>query len=124
MEKIKYTIENKYGDMIIYVFNNPLKSRAKALEQIKIWRGESKTFEGIKMSLSIFNYEKISTFPILTGKKMNSIEILELLQTENDILNSQDYPSDLQFMVTKTPNGEEYKHLIDQFLFLYSFTLD
>jgi hypothetical protein len=124
MEKIKYTIENKYGDMLIYIFNNPLKSRAKALEQIKIWRGESKSFEGIKMSLSIFNYEKISTFPILTGKKMNSVEILELLQTENDILNSQDYPSDLQFMVTKTPNGEEYKHLIDQFLFLYSFTLD
>ena len=124
MEKMKYTIENKYGDMIIYIFNNPLKSRAKALEQIKIWRGESKTFEGIKMALSIFNYEKISTFPILTGKKMNSVEILELLQTENDILNSQDYPSDLQFMVTKTPNGEEYKHLIDQFLFLYSFTLD
>jgi hypothetical protein len=76
------------------------------------------------MSLSIFNYEKISTFPILSGKKMNSVEILELLQTENDILNSFDYPSDLQFMVTKTPDGEEYKHLIDQFLFLYSFTLD
>ena len=121
---MKYTIENSYGDMLIYIFNNPLKSRAKALEQIKIWRGESKTFEGIKMSLSIFNYEKISTFPILSGKKMNSFEILELLQTENDILNTFDYPYDLQVMVTKTPDGEEYKHLIDQFLFLYSFTLD
>ena len=124
MEKMKYTIENNYGDSTIFIYNNPIKSRARAIEQMKVWRGESKSYNGIKLSFSIFNDDEIYTFPILTGKKMSSREILEVLQTEYNILNNFDYPFDLQIIVTETEDGEEYKHLIDQFLFLYSFTLD
>jgi hypothetical protein len=120
MQTVKYTVENQFGETLEYSFRSPLKSRAHAVNQLKLFRGEAKTYNELKLSYSI---DSIQTIDLITGKRQSSEDILDALANEFEILANLDLPYDLPPMITEGL-GTRYLTLADDFVFLYYFTAE
>ena len=118
--KVTYTVTNNHEESVQYSFRNPLKSRARAVNQLKLFRGEAKTYNELKLSYSI---DGIQTIDLITGKRQSSEDILDALANEFEILANLDLPYDLPPMITDF-DGVKFTHLADDFVFLYYFTVD
>jgi len=118
--KVTYQVENQHGETLEYSFRNPLKSRAHAVNQLKLFRGEAKTYNDLKLSYSI---DGIQTVDLITGKRQHSGDILESLAQEFEVLANLDLPYDLPPMITEGL-GTRYLTLADDFVFLYYFTAE
>ena len=118
--KVTYSVENQFGETLEYSFRNPLKSRARAVNQLKLFRGEAKTCNELKLSYSI---DGIQTVDLITGKRQPSEDILDALANEFEILANLDLPYDLPPMITEGL-GTRYLTLADDFVYLYYFTAE
>lgn len=118
--KVTYSVENQFGETLEYSFRNPLKSRARAVNQLKLFRGEAKTYNELKLSYSI---DGIQTVDLITGKRQPSEDILDALANEFEILANLDLPYDLPPMITEGL-GTRYLTLADDFVYLYYFTAE
>ena len=120
MQTVKYKVENRFGETVEYQFTNPMKSRYKAIEQLKIWRGETKSYKGLKLSYSITD---IQTFDILTGKRMHAQDILESLASECEVLANLDLPYEMQACLAEL-DDVSYLTVANDLVYLYCFTVD
>ena len=113
-------MENRFGETVEYSFANPMKSRYKAIEQLKVFRGESKSYKGLKLSYSITD---IQTQDIITGKRMHSQDILESLASECEVLANLDLPYEMQACYNEL-DDESYLTIADDMVYPYCFTVD
>lgn len=117
--KITYTAENQFGEAIHYSFRNPMKSRAHAVNQLKLFRGESKSYKGLKLSFTIGGIQAID---LLTGKRMHRLEILESVAQECELLANLDLNYEMPSCFTEY-NDVQYLTVADDLIFLYYFTI-
>lgn len=118
--KVTYTVENQFFETVEYSFRNPMKSRAHAVNQLKIFRGESKSYKGLRLSYTI---DGIQTIDLVTGKRQHSKDILESLKQEFEILANLDLPYEMPACFTEY-NDVQYLTVADDLVFLYYFTVD
>lgn len=120
MEKVTYIAENEMGERVEFTLRNPVESRSRAVRQIKEWMGESKSYEGLKLSLLVCLADTLSILPVLTGDRMHTEDILEALKLEYEMLDGLGF---------KLPAGicelgeDSFRHISDDFIFLYYFTV-
>ena len=118
--KVTCQVENQFGESVEYSFHNPSKSRSEDIEHLKLFRGEAKTYNELKLSYSI---DGIQTVDLITGKRQPSEDILDALANEFEILANLDLPYDLPPMITEGL-GTRYLTLADDFVYLYYFTAE
>ena len=116
--KVTYTVENQFGETVEYSFRNPMKSRSKAIEQLKLFRGEAKSYKGLRLS---YNIDGIQTIDLITGKRMHSDDILKSLANELEILANLDLPYEMPACFTEL-DEVQYLTIADDLIFLYYFT--
>jgi hypothetical protein len=102
--KVTYTVQNQFGETVEYSFRNPMKSRSKAIEQLKLFRGEAKSYKGLRLSCNI---DGIQTIDLITGKRMHSDDILKALANELEILANLDLPYEMPACFTELDDVAE-----------------
>ena len=97
-----------------------MESCSKAIEQIKIWKGEVLSYVGLKLTLEIFAGENLlQSLAVLTGERMHTDDILDSLKKEYEILDELGY--ELPFGIIEY-NGKTIQHISNDFVMLYYFT--
>ena len=113
-------MENRLGESVEFAFRNPMKSRSKAVEQLKVFRSESKSYKGLRLSYSITD---IQTLDILTGKRMHAQDILESLESECEVLANLDLPYEMQACLAEI-DDVQYLTVANDLVYLYYFLVD
>ncbi len=120
MQTIKYIAENGKNAKLEFILENPMQSRSNAIQQMKIWKGETLTYKELKLMLEVYAGENlIQSLAVLTGDKMHSDEIVETLGKEYEIFEQLGFNFPFAILEHK---GKKIKHLITHFIPLYYFT--
>lgn len=117
--ELVYIVRNDKGEMVKFSYPNPIKSRERAIQELKLFRRESKSYQGLKLSLSMNG----QILEIITGKRINSKEILKSLADECELLAKLDLPYDMEACFNDF-DGTKYLTVSDDLVYLYYFTIN
>lgn len=121
MITIRYVAQNGKNEKVVFALENPMQSRSKAIQQMRIWKGENLTYKELKLKLEIYAGENmIQSLAVLTGNRMHSDEIVETLGKEYDIFEQLGFNFPFAIVEHK---GKKIRHLIVHYIPLYYFTV-
>ena len=121
MITIRYVAENGKNGKVVFALENPMQSRSKAIQQMRIWKGENLTYKELKLTLEIYAGENmIQSLAVLTGNRMHSDEIVETLGKEYEMFEQLGFNFPFAIVEHK---GKKIRHLIVHYIPLYYFTV-
>ena len=121
MITIRYVAQNGKNEKVVFALENPMQSRSKAIKQMRIWKGENLTYKELKLTLEIYAGENmIQSLAVLTGNRMHSDEIVEILGNEYEIFEQLGFNFPFAIVEHK---GKKIRHLIVHYIPLYYFTV-